>query len=853
MLLFLLCLRVFAEERSHGAVTDGFKKWAEDPASQHEDTVKASGASPDGMQWAQSLLKGHSVQWEKEQRAESLMDHVLNSAAKKMIAGAGEDLAEMAAELTPKCRSEMIGVFETFLTLEAFIDPDAKYYNLIHATQTGDAQVGQMQQCLEFDGGEYCWALKPFTMMAQKVAPIPLANGTYGVMNPYGIQGCCVPTPCAYDPRDAPARLLLCNPDIWILLTAVEIAEKENVIPEKYKPYLGLINQEEQFKTNMTICGTSKQPRDFGTYLMWSIIAFLGFMVILASMGQYFHDVYVAPKLKTGDGKFSKKDVETSLKLIVENIPPSLKAFSWQRNWKTLMERKDRPTNFLDGIRAMSYMWVVMGHSYSNANNLGTWYANLNHVHEKVLHKLWAVTFVTDAPFSVDTFFWLGGFLFAYLSIRKFDKMSLTKFASFTPFIYIIRWLRLTPVVMFGLCMAWKVLPQLLGDETPVAIAEILDFELHTCKEYWYLYMGYILTLKAEWLEPPKFAIMCMGHLWYLSTEFQMVWFTPIIFFGYLSNRFLGMFLAFVGVIVGLCSAAQVSADNYHGQSEMTVYYLRALPRCGAYFIGFLLGLVCYTLEKHFKSKNWGRPRISVMLSSALQAVAGAMMLFWLQYPHTDGGFDTYGVQHNWNAWQRHQWTIWARPGWAFSLSVLCISLLYGPQKGIIAGILNWSFWGPMAKLSFAGYVLHFPLFYLRILYTPIPEHYTPDQRLHLWLGHTCISTFAAFCTWFLVEAPFATLAKLLVQEIQKWLGGGKKKGRGDGKIAIKAHRALPDPEKTAMWGGYATNDNLTTNQSSRPRQKTNEGVPEPELGTGTSNALRERQKTNEGIPEPIR
>merc|ERR1719273_2798851 len=98
-------------------------------------------------------------------------------------------------------------------------------------------------------------------------------------------------------------------------------------------------------------------------------------------------------------------------------------------------------------------MWVICGHSYSNSNNMGEWYANLNHIHEKVLHKLWAVTLITDAPFSVDTFFWLGGFLFAYLGIRKFDKMknAASKAWFWWPMIYITRWMRLTPVVMFGI------------------------------------------------------------------------------------------------------------------------------------------------------------------------------------------------------------------------------------------------------------------------------------------------------------------------------------------------------------------------------------------------------------------
>jgi len=412
----------------------------------------------------------------------------------------------------------------------------------------------------------------------------------------------------------------------------------------------------------------------------------------------------------------------------------------------------------------------------------------------------------------------------AYISIRKFDRMKRPfKSAPFWwPMLYFSRWLRLTPVVMFGIVMAWKVIPTFLGDETPRPIAEFLGFELETCKKYWYLYFLYIVTLKKSYMDAPRYAIACMGHLWYLSSEFQMVWFTPIIFLGYLANKYFGIFLSFVGLVVGLASSANVSADNFHGDpgDQMFTYYLRALPRCGAYFIGFGVGLTCYTIEKHFKTKKWGRPRMNVWLSSALQVLACSILLFWLQYPHTDQPGGRFDSDTPWTEWQNHMWTVWSRPGWATGLSILCASLLYGPQKGLIAGFLNWKFWAPMAKLSFAGYVLHFPIFYLRILYTPMPEAYTPGERLHLFLGHSCIATFAAFCCWFLVEAPFAVLAKLFVTWLTSLVMGKTKSRNGKNQLS------KDDQAPRAMR--QKTNEGVLE----RPRQKTNDGSGEaPKLG----------------------
>merc|ERR1712048_254670 len=163
---------------------------------------------------------------------------------------------------------------------------------------------------------------------------------------------------------------------------------------------------------------------------------------------------------------------------------------------------------------------------------------------------------------------------------------------------YITKWLRLTPVVMFGLVLNWKLIPQLFGpDKSPHTMVMMQEFSGGVCKKYWWYYMLYIVTLKSDWIMAPKYAIACMGHLWYMSTEFQMFWFSPIIFLGYLLQPFLGMLLAFAGVCVGLITSAQVSANNFEGHDQQTEYYMAAAPRCGAYFIGILLGLICFTWE----------------------------------------------------------------------------------------------------------------------------------------------------------------------------------------------------------------------------------------------------------------
>jgi peptidoglycan/LPS O-acetylase OafA/YrhL len=61
-----------------------------------------------------------------------------------------------------------------------------------------------------------------------------------------------------------------------------------------------------------------------------------------------------------------------------------------------------------------------------------------------------------NAPFAVDTFFYLSGFLAAYLTLCALDskKFSLLQY-------YLHRYIRLTPVLLFWWLFNWQILPLL--------------------------------------------------------------------------------------------------------------------------------------------------------------------------------------------------------------------------------------------------------------------------------------------------------------------------------------------------------------------------------------------------------
>jgi peptidoglycan/LPS O-acetylase OafA/YrhL len=264
----------------------------------------------------------------------------------------------------------------------------------------------------------------------------------------------------------------------------------------------------------------------------------------------------------------------------------------------------------------------------------------------------------------------------------------------------------------------------------------------------------------------------CMGHIWYLSSEFIMVWFTPIFFLMYLVNPICGVLSTTIGLLVGVISSAYVTNEHNLGL-DMGKYYYKAYARCGVYFIGFGYGLLCSYLEKVRQDRGLPDLIIKPWTSTFLQAFGCGLFGLLVSLPHwniPNGVQITLerGYVQEWDLSERIAWNALSRPLWGFGLSVLCFSMLYGPRRGIIPNILSWSFWGPISKLSYSAYLIHYPLYNLRIATLGKNyQHFTSFENLEIWLGITAISLFAALWIWLLVEAPFATLSKLLVSYLQ--------------------------------------------------------------------------------------
>lgn len=127
-----------------------------------------------------------------------------------------------------------------------------------------------------------------------------------------------------------------------------------------------------------------------------------------------------------------------------KNIKPKpiLMAFSVYTNGKKLfsVEKSKSPNviHCINGIRSITLMWVMIGHSYAIQIIL----MNMAYLRATWLYNAYSMVIVY-AYSSMDSFLFLGGFVVAWSALRELDKNNKLNL----PKMYLHRYLRLTPIL----------------------------------------------------------------------------------------------------------------------------------------------------------------------------------------------------------------------------------------------------------------------------------------------------------------------------------------------------------------------------------------------------------------------
>nr|XP_016936647.1 nose resistant to fluoxetine protein 6 [Drosophila suzukii] len=462
-------------------------------------------------------------------------------------------------------------------------------------------------------------------------------------------------------------------------------------------------------------CQTSEtKPYDGLTIFTIVILSILGALVGLATIYDYF---------------FCQDE---------KTINPVVKAFSARANSRAVFRIVDTKANpnvidCLHGIRCLSFIWVVYCHDYL----VFATSPNINMGYVLTWIDSFFSLFVKHGVYAVDTFFFLSGLLLVVIVLRSMDR---TKGKLNIPIMYLHRYLRLTPLLAFGILIYLKIMP-LLGNGPMKGSVNFDDYS--SCEDTWYLTLLYVQNVATNRL--------CISHSWYLAVDMQLYIFAPFLLislYKWGKKAAAGIFVLMM--LLACCLFSIMVINNLSlgssGEESMRKLYYATNTRASPYLIGILFGYFLHLNRgKHFKLN-----RICVILGwlVGLSLIATCM-------------FAVYG-QNTLPIVEEAFYVTLTRIAWPLGLCWVVFACMQG-YGGLATSLLSSPLWQPMSRLSYSAYIFHMFIEGLNGGITHTSTYFSDYQvMLRFWsdLGFTMLFSYLMHI---LIEAPFASLEVLLL------------------------------------------------------------------------------------------
>ncbi|XP_071511439.1 nose resistant to fluoxetine protein 6-like [Diadema antillarum] len=421
-----------------------------------------------------------------------------------------------------------------------------------------------------------------------------------------------------------------------------------------------------------------------------------------------------------------------------------LLGFAFNRNLAKLMSTKgsDRSIACLNGIRVLSMAWVILGHTFFFAMEMGItgnlliaygWYQNFG------------FQVISNAFFSVDSFFFLSGFLLTFITLRKMSERD-----GRIPwgFFYFHRYWRLTPAVLTTI-LIWMYIKPYMGDAPLWNMYQNVD----SCVKYWWTNILYINNFY-----PRMFMNECIGWVWYLANDMQFFVISPLIILplyyfpplglsliGFLLFASFGVTGALTGIYKFPAGGTQIPGYDKPTMDFSSVIYSKPYCRIPPYLVGMLLGFLMYRQgDRKIRLKP-----VLVALGWTVATAVGMSCVYGLFHAKvTLAGSVLYQML--------------SRFAWAVALSWVVFACKEG-YGGWVNDILSWSAWLPLSRVTYSAYLLHPIVIY--IFYGNLKTSFMAS----LWImptyfvGFFALAYAAAVVMALFIEFPFANMEKLFM------------------------------------------------------------------------------------------
>ncbi|XP_043654319.1 nose resistant to fluoxetine protein 6-like [Drosophila teissieri] len=465
-------------------------------------------------------------------------------------------------------------------------------------------------------------------------------------------------------------------------------------------------------------CQTAeREPWSGLTILTIVILSLMGVAVAIATLYDYF-------LVKSQD------ELHTAVKL-----------FSARANSRALfriVESKSNPNviECLHGIRCMSLFWVVWIHQYDNVFSS----PNIN----RFSFLSWIQTpfamFFLEGNFSVDSFFFIGGFL---VSLNTLGTVCRNKGRMNVPIMYLRRLIRILPILAMSI-LVYTQLTGVLGDGP---LFKGGYSKKASCAKTWYMTLLFVSNFAKD---------MCLDHTWYLAVDMQLFLISPILLFAlYKWGKKAAAAISVLIVLLSGCLFATMMVNHYSIKSldfslQKKVYFYTH-THAAPWLIGFLFGYFMY-LNKGRKFKlNW-----IAAWSGWILCLAMLFTSIFALYPKIESGkpwlMTTLEVSSYYTL---------TRVGWPMAIGWVVFACMQG-YGGLANSFLSSPLWQPLSKLSYSIYMWHSFIQEINKKIVRTNTYFTNYQvMLNFWstMGFTVLFSYLLYL---LIEAPIGGLDILL-------------------------------------------------------------------------------------------
>ncbi|XP_066977829.1 nose resistant to fluoxetine protein 6-like [Macrobrachium rosenbergii] len=397
----------------------------------------------------------------------------------------------------------------------------------------------------------------------------------------------------------------------------------------------------------------------------------------------------------------------------------------------------------LHGIRVLSMTWVVWAHQQMETFVYTT---NLFSMFDKMRGLLYQ-TALNGFP-SVDSFFFMGGFLMAYSVVREYKRSKRFNIFLF----YFHRILRLVPPILLTAGLYATVAKYFLDGP----LAPVWNYTRDICQRNWWIDVTFVSNFGWKFDEQS-----CLGQCWYLAVDSQLYLVAPLILLPILYNERLGMvWLYFVTMASFIIPAAVNYAYDLpptsllldaNGTNFFNLNYTAPWCRAGPIYIGIWLGVfMANNGTQKIKLKPW-----EVLAGWTVAVLTGLMVVFGVwsynvfprKVPYDVMTQLIYGGLH--------------RPAWGAALAWVVFAC-YNGYGGFVDDFLSHPVWQPISRLTYSIYLVALSLQGAITYNTRIQFYFDHYPKVLETVGALVISVIPAILVSITAESPIIGIEKLI-------------------------------------------------------------------------------------------